>query len=163
LRRRARRGRARTTGARRALPFRARRCARHARAGGARRRPPVSRRAGTRGGLPRARRPLGQCQRRAAPALPLAPARAPRAPGRPATAVSGGFAWLIPLAPLAALAAARDPRRRLAALALAGWTTVFGALALAQVRFGSDYAPSGALGFALCLDAARRALARRLP
>ena len=96
---------------------------------------------------------------------PLFPwlARGPVARGRPATALYGSFAYLIPLVPLAALAAARDPRRRRPALALAGWTAAFGGLALSQVRFGSDYAASGAIGFALLLDTARAALARRLP
>jgi dolichyl-diphosphooligosaccharide--protein glycosyltransferase len=73
----------------------------------------------------------------------------------------GGFGYLIPLVPLAALAAARDPRRRDSALVLAVWTAGFGALALGQLRYGSDYAPAGAVGFALGIDALRRALPGR--
>ncbi len=83
--------------------------------------------------------------------------------GRSATALYGGFALLLPLAPLAALAVARDPRRRRPALALAGWSTALGILAIAQVRFGNDFAPAGSLGFALGLAGCRDALARRLP
>jgi dolichyl-diphosphooligosaccharide--protein glycosyltransferase len=89
--------------------------------------------------------------------------RTPLVHGRPASELYGGFALLIPLAPLAALARARDPAHRRAALALAGWSGALGALAIAQVRFGSDYAPSGALALALLLAQARGALAHRLP
>jgi asparagine N-glycosylation enzyme membrane subunit Stt3 len=88
---------------------------------------------------------------------------APLVHGRPPASLYGGFAWLIPLAPLAALARARDPRRRRAALALAAWSGALGALALAQVRFGNDFSPAGAVCFALLLGAFRDALARRLP
>jgi dolichyl-diphosphooligosaccharide--protein glycosyltransferase len=73
----------------------------------------------------------------------------------------GGFGYLIPLVPLAALAAARDPRRRDSALVLAIWTAGFGALAMGQLRYGSDYAPAGAVGFALGIDTLRRALPGR--
>ena len=89
--------------------------------------------------------------------------RTPLVHGRPATALYGGFAFLLPLAPLAALAAARDPRRRRPALALAGWCATFGVLAIAQVRFGNDFAPAGSIGFALGLAGCRDALARRVP
>jgi hypothetical protein len=89
--------------------------------------------------------------------------RTPLVHGRSATALYGGFALLLPLAPLAALALARDPRRRRPALALAGWTTAFGILAIAQVRFGNDFSAAGSLGFALVLTGCRDALARRLP
>ncbi len=88
--------------------------------------------------------------------------RAPLVHGRPATALYGGFAFLIPLAPLAALAAAREPGRRRPALALAGWSTAFGVLAITQVRFGNDFAPSGSLGFALAIAGARAALGRQV-
>ncbi len=88
---------------------------------------------------------------------------APLVHGRPATSLYGGFAYLIPLAPVAALARARDPRRRRAAWALAAWCAAFGALALAQVRFGNEFAAPGAVGFALLLAEGRGALARWLP
>lgn len=73
----------------------------------------------------------------------------------------GGFGYFIPLVPLAALVAARDPRRRDSALVLAVWTAGFGALAVGQLRYGSDYAPAGAVGFALGIDALRRSLPGR--
>jgi asparagine N-glycosylation enzyme membrane subunit Stt3 len=86
-----------------------------------------------------------------------------RVQGRPARVLYGGFAFAIPLVPLAALARARDPSRRRPALALAAWTAALGTLAIAQVRFGSEFAPSGSLGFALLLFEARGALLRWLP
>ena len=89
--------------------------------------------------------------------------RTPLVHGRPATALYGGFAFLLPLAPLAALAAARDPRRRRPALALAGWSAPLAVLAIAQVRFGNDFAPAGSICMALGLAGCRDALARRLP
>ena len=85
-----------------------------------------------------------------------------RVQGRAAIVLYGGFAFAIPLAPLAALALARDPKRRRPAFALAGWTSALGALAITQVRFGSEFAASGSLGFALLLLEVRDALARRL-
>jgi len=75
----------------------------------------------------------------------------------------GGFGYAIPLVPLVALWRARDPRVRESALILAAWTAGFGLLAALQIRYGNDYAPAGAVGFALGLDEARRALERRLP
>ena len=73
----------------------------------------------------------------------------------------GGFGYAIPLVPLVLLFVARDPRRRDPALVLAIWTTGFGALATAQLRYGNDYAPAAAVGFALCIDSLRRALPER--
>jgi dolichyl-diphosphooligosaccharide--protein glycosyltransferase len=73
----------------------------------------------------------------------------------------GGFGYFIPLVPLAALAAARDPRRRDSALVLAVWTAGFGALAVDQLRYGGDFAPAGAVGFAVGIDVLRRALPGR--
>ncbi len=72
--------------------------------------------------------------------------------------VFGFFAYLIPFAPLAALAYARDPDRRGPALVLAGWSAVFGALALYQTRFGNDYAPSGSVALALLLHSVAKRL-----
>ena len=68
---------------------------------------------------------------------------------RPALYFFGAFAWLIPVAPLAFLTLVRDPARRAPALFLAAWTAVLGALAIAQVRFGNDYAPAGVVALAL--------------
>jgi len=73
----------------------------------------------------------------------------------------GGFGYVIPLVPLAALLAARDPRRRDPALVLAVWTACFGSLAVAQLRFGSDFAPAAAVGFAISVDTLRRGLPGR--
>jgi dolichyl-phosphooligosaccharide-protein glycotransferase len=73
----------------------------------------------------------------------------------------GGFGYMIPLVPIAALLAARDPRRRDPALVLALWTAGFGALAMSQLRYGSDFAPSAAVGFAISVDMLRRGLPDR--
>lgn len=85
--------------------------------------------------------------------------------GRPALGSAtqhwGLFAYTIPLAPLAALAAARDSRVRAPAGVLATWTASFGALAVWQVRYGIDFAPSASIAFALLL-ARLAGLARRL-
>jgi dolichyl-diphosphooligosaccharide--protein glycosyltransferase len=82
-------------------------------------------------------------------------------PGRdPATHHWGLFAYAIPLAPLAALAAARDPGVRASAGVLALWTAALGALAVWQVRYGNDFAPSASIAFALLLGQLA-ALARR--
>ncbi|RIK94617.1 MAG: hypothetical protein DCC71_23450, partial [Proteobacteria bacterium] len=64
----------------------------------------------------------------------------------------GGFAYLIPLVPLAAAWRARDPRWREPSLVLALWSAAFGALAVAQLRYGADYAPAAAVGFAVTVD-----------
>ena len=73
----------------------------------------------------------------------------------------GGFGYVIPLIPLAALLAARDPRRRDPALVLAIWTAGFGGLAMAQLRYGSDFAPAAAVGLAISVDTLRRELPGR--
>jgi dolichyl-diphosphooligosaccharide--protein glycosyltransferase len=73
----------------------------------------------------------------------------------------GGFGYVIPLVPLVLLFVARDPRRRDPAFVLAIWTAGFGALAAAQLRYGNDYAPSAAVGLALCIDTLRRTLPER--
>jgi len=95
------------------------------------------------------------------PLVPLA--------GRPArgsaTHYWGLFAYAIPLAPLAALAAARDAAVRASACVLALWAASLGALAVWQVRYGIDFAPSASIAFALLLAqvacVARRAGAPR--
>jgi dolichyl-diphosphooligosaccharide--protein glycosyltransferase len=73
----------------------------------------------------------------------------------------GGFAYAIPLLPLAALARARDAQVRASALVLAGWTAGFGALALAQLRYGNDFAAPFAVATAVGVREAWRALAGR--
>lgn len=75
----------------------------------------------------------------------------------------GYFAYAIPVAALAVLARARDPRLRAAALGLALWTAALAVLALSQVRFANEFAPFGAVAFALGLAELHAALARRLP
>ncbi len=71
----------------------------------------------------------------------------------------GFFAYLIPLAPLTALISARAPAQREPALVLAGWSAVLGALALAQVRFASDFAPAASVAFSLLLASVAGSLA----
>jgi dolichyl-phosphooligosaccharide-protein glycotransferase len=74
----------------------------------------------------------------------------------------GGFGYLIPLVPLIALV--RAARTRAApCVVLAAWSSAFGALAVAQLRYGSDFAPAASVGFALLLAEASRALRARLP
>jgi len=75
----------------------------------------------------------------------------------------GFLAYAIPLTPLAALAFARDPRVRVPAVCLACWTAVLSVLALAQLRFGSDFAPVGSVGFGLLLAGLGHWIQRRLP
>lgn len=75
----------------------------------------------------------------------------------------GFLAWLVPFVPLAALRAARDPARRPAALCVAAWAAPLGGLAVAQLRFGSDFAPVAAVGFALILQRAGAAFGRLAP
>jgi asparagine N-glycosylation enzyme membrane subunit Stt3 len=68
----------------------------------------------------------------------------------------GLLAYAIPLTPLAGLVLAREARARAPAACFACWTLVFGALAVAQLRFGADFAPAGCVGFALLLGAVGR-------
>ncbi len=75
----------------------------------------------------------------------------------------GFLAYAIPLTVVAALARALDPRIRGSALCLACWTFLLGTLALFQLRFGSDFAPSASVGFALLLADLGWLLARRAP
>jgi asparagine N-glycosylation enzyme membrane subunit Stt3 len=70
----------------------------------------------------------------------------------------GGFAYAIPLAPLAYLWCGRSREDAGPRLALAIWTAALSVLVILQVRFASDFAPLGCLGFALLLDALRRRL-----
>lgn len=61
----------------------------------------------------------------------------------------GAFAWVIPLAPLGPLLRARQPALRAPALAFAAWAALFGSMAVAQVRYGNEFAPAAAVCFAL--------------
>jgi hypothetical protein len=74
----------------------------------------------------------------------------------------GHFAWLLPLLPVfLALRLARAPSGPLWLLFF--WTSTLGGLALAQMRFASDFAAPAAVALALALAAVREPLARRLP
>jgi dolichyl-diphosphooligosaccharide--protein glycosyltransferase len=86
----------------------------------------------------------------------------PGARGDRAARLYGAWAYLIPLTPLAYLFCSRDRASWGARLVLAIWTGALAALAVAQIRFGSDFAPLGVLGFALLLDALHRHLSPRL-
>lgn len=82
-----------------------------------------------------------------------------RGPGRPFAVAHlryGFFAWTIPFAALAVLLRARRPEARATALCVGLWLVGFGVLAIAQVRFGSDFAPVGAVGFAFLVAAVVR-------
>ena len=78
-------------------------------------------------------------------------------------ALYGFYAWLIPLAALAPLARGRLAGLRESCGVLAVWALAMGALALGQVRFGNDFAPAGAVCFALGLAEGGRWLARARP
>jgi asparagine N-glycosylation enzyme membrane subunit Stt3 len=86
----------------------------------------------------------------------------PGARGDRATRLYGAWAYAIPLAPLAYLFCSGDRAAWGARLLLAIWTGAVGALAVSQVRFGSDFAPLACLGFVLLLDALQRRLSPRL-
>lgn len=75
----------------------------------------------------------------------------------------GYLAYAIPLTAVAAFARARDRRVRGPALCLACWALLLGSLALFQVRFGSDFAPSASVGFALLFADLGGLLARWAP
>jgi asparagine N-glycosylation enzyme membrane subunit Stt3 len=85
--------------------------------------------------------------------------------GSPEVAVFlfGGFAFLVPVSPLGPLARARDPRLRGPALIVASFTAVFGALALQQSRYVSDFAPVGSVALVLLLSETVGFVARRVP
>ncbi len=73
----------------------------------------------------------------------------------------GGFVYLIPLVPIVFLQQRRRASGDLVGWFLAGWTLLFGFLAVGQVRYVHDFAPVGSVGFALLLVAAARALSAR--
>ncbi len=75
----------------------------------------------------------------------------------------GYLAWLIPWAGIAALWRARQPAARVPMLCLAGWTLVLATLAILQRRYGSDFAPLAAIGFALILAVVASTLERTMP
>jgi len=63
----------------------------------------------------------------------------------------GGFAYLIPLLPIALGLRARRSDEADATWVLALWSATIGALALLQIRYGSDFAPVAGVGFAVAL------------
>lgn len=63
----------------------------------------------------------------------------------------GGFAYLIPLLPIALALRARRSEESDATWVLAAWSATIGALALLQIRYGSDFAPVAGVGFAVAL------------
>lgn len=73
------------------------------------------------------------------------------------------FAYLIPVAPLAFPLFVRDPERRASVWALTAWTAGFALLAMTQRRYGNDFAPSGAVAFAILLVGVPRAVFSWLP
>ncbi len=63
----------------------------------------------------------------------------------------GWLHFLIPIAPFALVTLVREEDSRPAVWVLAVWGGVFGALAIAQRRFGNDLAPAAAVSFAVLL------------
>jgi len=72
----------------------------------------------------------------------------------------GAFAYLLPLCLLAAVWLLRDKRRSPQAVVLAVWALPLGLLAIAQLRWGNDFAPAAvtcfAVGLTLAIETARR-------
>jgi dolichyl-diphosphooligosaccharide--protein glycosyltransferase len=64
----------------------------------------------------------------------------------------GGFAYAIPLLPIVLWLRARRSAEHDATLVLAAWAAGVGALAMFQIRYGSDYSPVAGVGFAVALD-----------
>jgi hypothetical protein len=81
----------------------------------------------------------------------------------PPTWYYGWLAYAIPLAMAVALLRVRRCDGREAAACFAAWTLALGALAVREVRFGPDFAPTASVAFALCFAEAQRPLARWLP
>jgi hypothetical protein len=94
---------------------------------------------------------------------PLYAARRDAASAPSASALYGHWAWILPLALLAAWERVRAATSRAPALAFACWSTAFGALAVTQIRYGNEFAPSAAICFALLLAAPWRAVGRLGP
>lgn len=74
----------------------------------------------------------------------------------------GHFVWLLPLVILAPLVRVRDPEVRPAVVAVLAWSLPLAALAVSQIRYVNDFAPSFCLGAALLLASAHAWLAARL-
>ncbi len=73
----------------------------------------------------------------------------------------GLFVYLIPLVPVAFFMSARRADGRFVAWFLAGWSVLFGYLAVQQMRYVHDYAPVGSVGMTLLLAGAANLLAQR--
>jgi len=80
-----------------------------------------------------------------------------------ASQLYGGFAYLLPLLPLPILLRGlRQPDPSLMAVLMV-WIVSIGALAILQIRWGSDFAPAGSIGFAIALAQLRPLGVRLLP
>ena len=86
-----------------------------------------------------------------------------RVPFAPASLYFGWLAYLVPIAPLLPLLLRSDPRRRLGALLLSGWTAPLALLTITQIRYGNDLAAPLAVCFAVGAAALATALRRYLP
>ncbi len=79
----------------------------------------------------------------------------------------GWFGYLLPLAPLGpwlyGVSSTSRAGQRSAAAVLALWVVFFGALAIAQIRYGNDVAAAASLAFVLLLFALARSVTARLP
>ncbi|MBW2725374.1 MAG: glycosyltransferase family 39 protein [Deltaproteobacteria bacterium] len=73
----------------------------------------------------------------------------------------GLFVYLIPFVPIAFFVGARRADKRFVCWFLAGWSVLFGYLAVQQVRYVHDFAPVGSVGMALLLASTAGALAKR--
>jgi dolichyl-diphosphooligosaccharide--protein glycosyltransferase len=94
---------------------------------------------------------------------PLYAARRDAASAPPASGLYGHFAWILPLVLLAPWARLWSAAPRAPVLAFACWSSAFGVLAVTQIRYGNEFAPSAAICIALVVAAAWRELGRLGP
>ncbi len=80
-----------------------------------------------------------------------------------ASAYYGGFAYLFPVPLLAAAWAVRKSQDRSPALVLLVWVLALGALAVAQLRWGNDFAPGASIAFAVAFSLGIEAFTRWFP
>lgn len=73
----------------------------------------------------------------------------------------GWFVYLMPLVPIALFRQRQRARESFIGWFLAGWSLLFGFLAVGQVRYVHDFAPVGGVGFALLLVGVADTLAAR--
>jgi len=81
---------------------------------------------------------------------------------RMATLFFGGYALLLPAAPFLLWLALREPERRARVLCVFVWTLLFAGLAIWQNRYVNDFAPGGALLFAVLVARACEGVGARL-